>query len=309
MKHVAPNPPLAAALVLVAAAFVAGTTLLAKALGTDALGDPLHPLQISNGRFLFAFSAIGSVALARRIRIVNPDLRRHALRSGFGWLGVSLMFAAAAFIPLTDATAISFLNPVFAMMLAIPLLGETVGRVRWSAAVIALVGALILLRPSPDSFNPAALLALAAAVALGVEVIVIKRLSGKEPPLQILLLNNTFGIVISTTAAAAFWQMPTLPQWGALAALGFLMAAAQTCFINAISRADASFVSPFWYATLVFAALYDFALFDVVPDWISVVGAVVILTGAALLAWREARIRPSGDSRSGRGPTTPLPPR
>lgn len=209
------------------------------------------------------------------------------------------MFAAAAFIPLSDATAISFLNPVFAMMLAIPLLGEKVGPVRWSAAGVALIGAAILLRPSPDSFNPAALLALAAALSMGIEVIFIKRLSGKEGALQILLLNNLFGVVISTVAVLMVFKLPSLPQLMGLAALGFLMAAAQTCFINAIARADASFVSPFWYATLVFAALYDALVFGVLPDWVSVLGAVVILTGAGLLAWREARIRPSADTRPG----------
>ena len=56
------NPPLAAIFVLVATTFIAGTTLVAKALGTDALGAPLHPLQVSHGRFLFAFIAISSVA-------------------------------------------------------------------------------------------------------------------------------------------------------------------------------------------------------------------------------------------------------
>ncbi|SPF79835.1 DMT family transporter [Pseudoprimorskyibacter insulae] len=295
-SHVMPNPPRAAGLTLLASAFVAGTTLLAKSLGTDALGDPLHPLQISNGRFIFAFIAISSVVLARRVRFENPDLKTHVKRSAFGWLGVSLMFAAAAFIPLSDATAISFLNPVFAMMLAIPLLGEKVGPIRWSAAIIALIGAVILLRPSPDSFQPAALLALAAALALGTEVIFIKRLSGREAPLQILWFNNLFGLGISTLAMLAFWQPPTGAQWLALAALGGLMALAQTCFINAISRADASFVSPFWYATLIFAAFYDFNVYGVVPDWVSVVGALVILSGAALLAWREARLKPSGDT-------------
>ncbi|EEX12669.1 conserved hypothetical protein [Citreicella sp. SE45] len=51
----------------------------------------------------------------------------------------------------------------------------------------------------------------------------------------------------------------------ALAGIGVLMAGARSCFIQAIRRADTSFVSPFWYATLVFAALYDMAIFGVVP--------------------------------------------
>ena len=83
--------------------------------------------------------------------------------------------------------------------------------------------------------------------------------------------------------------MPTSEQWGALAALGILMAAAQACFVNAMARAEASFITPFSYVTLLFASLYDLIIFDVWPDWISVLGALTILSGASLLAWRERR--------------------
>lgn len=284
------NPALAALLTLCAAAFAAGTTLLAKALGTGALGPEMHALQVSHGRFLFAFLAIGTVTVVMRPRFSRPDLKLHTMRSSLGWGGVTLMFAAAAFIPLSDATAISFLNPVFAMMLAIPLLGETVGRVRWSAAGIALLGAAILTRPGGGVVELGALLALGAAFLLGAEVILIKRLSGREGPVQILLVNNGIGLVIATVAAAFVWQWPNPQQWAALAAIGVLMASAQACFVNAMARADASFVAPFFYAALVFAALYDALIFGVIPDAVSITGAAIILCGAGLLAWREARL-------------------
>jgi len=58
-----------------------------------------------------------------------------------------------------------------------------------------------------------------------------------------------------------------------------------------MARADASFVAPFFYAALVFAAIYDAAVFNVLPDGISILGACIILTGAGLLAWREGRVR------------------
>ncbi len=298
------NPLLAAVLTLLASAFVAGTTLLAKMLGTDALGPALNPLQISQGRFIFAFLAFAVAATVMRIRFTQIAWKTHTLRVAFGWGGVTLMFAAAAFIPLSDATAISFLNPVIGMLLAIPLLGERVGPVRLSAAAIALVGAMILLRPTPEAFQPAALLAVGAAVSLGIEVIVIKRLTGREGPLQILLINNVIGVGIASAAAVWVWIAPTLHQWLALAGIGFLMAAAQTCFTNAIARADASFVGPFFYATLVFAALYDFVVFGVRPDAVSVIGTLIILCGAGLLMWREGRIRPSAGSPVGKM-TTP----
>lgn len=287
------NPPLAVAFMLTATLFVAATTLLAKALGTDTLGPPLNPLQISHGRFLFAWIAIAGAVAVIRPRFSRPHWPLHIGRTVFGWGGVSLMFAALAFIPISDATAISFLNPVFGMVLAIPLLGERVGPWRWLAAAIALIGTLILLRPTPGSFQPAALLALAAALFMGLELILLKRLSGREGPLQILFLNNSLGLALASLAVLFVWLPPTPAQWAALAGLGLLMALAQACYVNAMARADASFVTPFSFLTLVFAALFDAVVFRALPDLISVTGSAIIISGAALLAWREASLRKS----------------
>ena len=282
------NPTAAVGLMVLATVFIAGTTLCAKALGTDTLGTPLHPLQISHGRFVFAFMGLLCVAAVLRPKIKAPVIKLHISRTLCGATGVTLMFAAVAFIPLSDATAISFLNPVFGMLLAIPFLGEKVGPWRWAAAAIAFVGALVLLRPSPDTFQVASMLALGAAFAMGCELIFIKKLADREPPMQILLVNNFIGWILMSTVMIPFWIAPTTAQWGVLVALGVMMAAAQTCFINAMARADASYVTPFSYLTLIFAAGYDWAIFKSVPDWVSVLGAVIIVSGAALLAWREA---------------------
>ena len=294
MTHSRPNPGLAAALILLASALIAGTTLFAKALGTGTYGAPLHPLQITFGRFLFAFLALSLAAGVLRPRFTRPNLPVHLLRPLTGAGGVTLMFAAVAFIPLADATAISFLNPVFAMLLAIPILGERVGPWRWAATAIALVGALILLRPGAGSFDPAALLALGAAVLLGFEINIIKILSGREGPFSILLVNNAIGLCLAGTAAFWIWVSPNTVQWALMAGVGVLMAMAQTCFVNAVARADASFVAPISYATLVFAALYDLTVYGVVPDGVTVLGALIIIAGGALLAWREAM--PRGNS-------------
>ncbi|MEP5731741.1 MAG: DMT family transporter [Sulfitobacter sp.] len=285
------NNALAAMLIVSATAFIAATTLMAKALGTDAYGAPLHPLQISHGRFLFAFVVISSAAAVFRPALTRPSWRLHFARTICGWGGITLMFAAVAFIPLADATAISFLNPVFGMILAIPLLGEKVGRVRWSAAGLAFVGALILLRPTPASFQPAALFALGAAVVMGFELIFIKKLAARENPFQILIFNNAIGLMIASVAVVPFWQMPTGTQWALLAGIGLCMAIAQTFFINGMARADASFAAPFSYGTLIFAALYDSLFYQVLPDVVTWLGAAIIIAGAVALALREARIK------------------
>lgn len=283
------NPPLAATLIAVACAFIALTTLIAKALGTTQFGTPMHPFQIVFGRFFFAFSTFAIAVAIFRPRLQRPHLPLHFARTFSGWGGLVLMFASVAHIPLADATAISFLNPVFGMIFAIPLLGEKVGKWRWLAAVIAFVGAVILLRPTPDSFQPAALFALGAALVLGFELNIIKKLTRRENPFSILLVNNGIGVGIATTAAVWVWIWPTPQQWALMALLGCAMAVAQTCFVNAMARADASFVAPFSYGTLIFAAVYDVLFYDVIPDAVTVLGATIIITGALLLAWREGR--------------------
>lgn len=294
MHVTAQNPRLAIALMISATAFIAGTSLLAKMIGTGQLGAPFHPLIITFGRFAFATLALWSAAAVLRPRFGAIHWRLHVMRTTCGWAGVTLMFAAVAYIPLSDATAISFLNPVFAMIFAVFLLRETVGPWRWAAAALSLCGAVILLRPGAGVLELGALIALGSALVLGFEVILIKRLSAREAPLQLLIVNNGIGLMIASVAAAAVWSTPNAAQWAALAGIGVLMAGAQACYLNAMARAEASFVVPFSYATLIFAALYDLVIFGVVPAPISLIGAAVIIAGAALLAWREARLRGKG---------------
>lgn len=290
MTPAASRPLTGAALMMLCCALIAVTTLIAKVLGRGVDGLALHPLQVSSGRFFFAL-----VVLLPILAWVRPSFRGaawpvHAGRAFCGWAGVSCMFAAAAMMPLADATAISFLSPLFTMLLAIPLLGERVGPWRWAAAGISLAGAVVLIRPGTDAFQVAALIALASALFMGMELILIKRLTGGEPPLRILAISNSIGTTISLTAATFVWIWPSPAQWALLATLGATMVSAQAVFIQAMRRGEASFVAPFFYATLVFAAVYDFLVFSVLPTAFSVAGAALIVAGAALLAWRE-RVR------------------
>lgn len=276
-------------MMLSACALIAVTTILAKWLGT---GDhALHPFQVTAGRFCFALIALAIAAAILRPTLTRPNMPLYAVRVLAGWSGVTLMFAAVTVIPVADATAISFLNPIFGMMLAIPLLGEKVGRWRWFAAAIGICGGVILLRPGPSTFDPGALIALTAAVIMGLEVTIIKLLTRREAPMQILLMANTMGSVIAITTASFVWITPSAEQWLAMAALGLTMLSAQVLYLQAIQAADASFVLPFSYATLVFAAVYDRLIFGATPDAVSYLGIAVILAGAGLLAWREARLR------------------
>ena len=268
-------------------AFVAACLVLAKIVQTDLLGEPLHPLQATQARFLFGFIGLFIFYSAFPIRFTKPDIKLHVIRTLCGFSAVTVMFTAAAIIPVSDATAISFLNPVFAMIFALPLLGEKIGKLRWTSALIGLLGAFVLLRPSASAFEPAALLALIAAVVMGLEFILIKILSTREQVLQILLINNVLGLLFSSISLLFVWNSPTLIQWIALSGIGFLMLGAQVCNLIALRGADASLVLPFSFTTLIFVTGYDFIVFAVTPDFISWVGAIIIIFGVSTIIFQQ----------------------
>lgn len=274
-----------AGMILCASVFVAGSTFCAKQLSIGE--DALSPFQVTWGRYFFALLAITLLIAVLRPKFSKARWPLHGVRVTTGAAGVTLMFAATGYIPLADVTAISFTNPVFAMVFAILFLGEKIGPIRWGCAGIALFGAVLLIRPGATSFEPAALLALGAALLFGLEVIALKVLGRAESAIQIILIANVVGTLILSCFAPFVWQWPTSTQWFFLAATGLLMICAQGFYTNALKLGEASFVLPFSYATLLFAAFYDFAFFQVVPTWLSILGGTIIVISGIVLAWRD----------------------
>ena len=278
------------ACVLISVALFAFASLLARLGGQpSAAGAPLHPAQLASGRFFFAWLAIALVALRFPLSFRGVPWLLHLKRSVCGWLGILFLFAAALQLPLAEANAIGYLSGIVTLALSAPMLGERVGPRRWSAAVLALVGGLFIAKPGTSAFDPAALLALLAALSIGIESIFIKRLSDREPPLRILFLNNTFGTGVSLIALPFFWHWPSAGQWGILAGIGVVLATTQFFNILAFQRGDASFIAPFWYGVPLFAALYDYLWFGTLIDHWSTLGIVLIITGGIVIARRERR--------------------
>ena len=274
-------------IMLLACSMFAASTMFAKLAGPSGAG--LHPLQVSAGRFLFALLPIAVMAAVAGTRMKTALWTHHVARTVFGWLGVSSMFAAAAVLSLSAATALSFLFPVIGMVLAILFLGERAGAWRWGAAMVSVLGALLVTNPGAEAIRPAALLGLASACFIGCETLFTKRLAMAEPVLRTMLYNSGLGTLIGGTAAAFVWQMPSAEGWGLLAAVGLSMATGQVLYIFALRRAAASHLLPLFYTTLLFATLYDWVLFAYLPGWVAALGMAMIAAGAAVIAWRQAR--------------------
>ncbi|EFL88235.1 putative integral membrane protein DUF6 [Ahrensia sp. R2A130] len=281
---------------LIAGALVAATSLFAKALGLPtASGAGLHPLQITAGRFVFAWFALALVLCGRptiRPAFHNVHWRWHIFRVLCGWSGITCMFAAVNYMPVAEATAISFLSPLLTMLLSVLLLGEHLTARKLLAAAMALCGAALILQPDASGLQPAGIMALGSAVLMGIEAIFIKRLSDAEPGMQILFVSNSIGMIIALAAASFVFTAPTGLQWLGLIALGTIMVTGQAFFIQSMKRGEASFVMPAFYSVLLFAALYDLAIFGVVPSSVAIAGSVLIVAAALLLAVKGSNNKP-----------------
>lgn len=267
----------------------AGSTFLSKLLGSGFYGTALHPLQVAHSRFAFGLLTAMLLFLASRRHVIRPHWRLHLLRSTLGWIGIAILFTGVIYIPASDAVALTFLNPIFAMMLAVLILHERVGKHRWTAAIIAFCGGVLLIRPEAAGINPVALLCLGGAALIGLEIVVIKMLSLREDVFQILLINNAIAATVATIPLFFTFEMPNAAQWGALAAVGVVMVTGQMLFLFAMRSSDASLVAPFIYATLIFVMLFDFGVLGVVPDLISLAGAGIIISCGSYIAIREHR--------------------
>jgi len=274
---------------LAASAFIGGTAVVAKILGKDYLGEPLSPFQISHSRFLYGFVFVLIFSLFNKIKIESPNPKLHIARTSLGWMGATILFGSSSLIPVNDAVALNFSNPVFAMIFSIIILKEKYFTYRWIAMIITFAGALILLRPNFSDLyvDPVALISIFGAICLGLEAMFIKLLTKYEKNTQILLINNFIGLIISSLIVIFFWQTPTFLQLLFCIIIGFLMICAQICFLMALRSNQLNFVIPFFYSTLIFVLFYDYLIFKQLPDYLSFIGSLLIMIGGIYLFLKE----------------------
>ena len=274
-------------LAVLASFFFASSTFLSKLLGSGEWGEPLNPLQIAHARFAFGLMTALALAVFVDLRLTRPNLKLHVLRSACGWTGIAILFTGVLYIPASDAVALTFLNPIFAMVFAVKILMERIDKQRWWAAAIALFGGILLIRPEANGLNPIALLCIFGAIIIGVEIVVIKLLTLREGVFQILVINNAIAVLLASIPLMFVFMMPTASQWLALTAVGVTMVIGQLLFLFAMKAIDASLVSPFIYSTLIFVGTLDYFILDVQPDAISLLGGAMIIASGSYIGLRE----------------------
>lgn len=279
------------------ASMIVGMVLIAVIdAAAKQVGSHLNSIQVVWGYF---FCFVVGLCLAPLVGIVSwGDLLRtdnlglQLLRAAMLVGSLNSLFASFRFLPLADATAISFASPLFVALLSAPLLGERVDRHLWGAAVAGFVGVAIVVRPGTALFQWAALLPVLGAVFFAVYQIVTRPLARSNAPVTILFYTGVGGLLLTSIAVGFVWQEPSAVDYAIFAAMGPLGLAAHLLIVRAFGLAPASLVAPFNYTRIVWAVLLGYILFDNVPDQMAIVGAALIVASGLYLVIRERRRGP-----------------
>lgn len=255
------------------------------------LGQAIDTIEVAFFRCLFGLVVLLPFIVTHgRQMLTSSHLRIHAVRAIFGIVAMLCSYYAIARLPLAAYTALSFTKPLFATVLAVIILGETVRWRRWGATAVGFGGVLVMMRPGAEAFDPAALFALGDALSIALLITLIKRVSAGEHPLAMLFYFGLFSVPLAAIPTAFVWRTPDLEQALILVAIGALGAVAQGCFICAFRAGEASAVAPFDYLRLLFAGIAGYVVFAELPDGWMLAGAAVIVASTLYIARREARL-------------------
>jgi len=269
-----------------------GVGFSVMAVGIKLLGHRLENFQIGFFRVVIGFVAILPFAASSGLaRLQTRHAGVHLVRAVFGLLAMYCSYYAIARMPLADYTGLSFTKPLFATLLAIAILGESVRWRRWTATLVGFLGVLVMVQPGAGTFQPASLAALTDSFSVAFLVTLVKRLPATETPLTMLFYFGLFATVMSIGPAIYSWQWPTLLEWLLLIGVGVLGALSQMFWIRAFRAGEASAVAPFDYLRLPIAATIGFVGFSELPTVWTFVGAAVIVASTLYIAHRESQLR------------------
>jgi drug/metabolite transporter (DMT)-like permease len=258
----------------------------------------LGPVEIGFFRQVFSLIPVLSL-LARQGGI--PMLRTerplgHLFRGLIGNSAMIIFFLSVARLPLADANALSFASPLFVTALSMPLLGEAVGRHRWSAVIVGFAGVLVMTNPGGGWFSGSAGLGagmgVLAAFMSAMMTITIRQLNKTEPPVRIVFYFAAIGaILFGGLTGLFFWVTPNLPELAGLAVIGLIGGLSQLLMTYAYRNAPASTLAPFGYVSILWSTMLGYLIWSDLPGQRMLIGAAVVIVSGLYIIYRETTQR------------------
>lgn len=266
-------------LMLMVAGLMAIDTALVRVLSGE-----LHALEIVFYRSLFGLVAVAPwLWRHRRAFGHTANFRLHLGRALLKLLALFAFFQAIAGAPLASVTAIAFTTPLFVAVGAVLFLGERLPALRIAAIVLGFIGVVIVVRPGAGLIDPAIVFAVVGAIGIAAIALMLKFLSGRDPPSTIVGLNLLLSVPLALLLALPVLGLPSWPMLGLLAFQGAVGAVSMTMVTRAMALCDASFLSPIEFVRLPLVALIAYLAFGEVSDlWVWVGGAVIFVAVVAL---------------------------
>ena len=239
--------------------------------------------------FRNAFAAIIAViALARtdeKFHIKKGSLPGLFARSICGGLGMILNFYAIDRIGLADANILNKMSPFFAIIASIFILKEIPKKADWIAVIIAFVGAIFIIKPSANVASLYALAGLLGGLGAGVAYTFVRKLGqqGERGPVIVAFFSMFTSCLCLPFMIADFHPMSGM-QWIFLILAGLSAAGGQFTVTAAYKYAPAKNISVFDYSQVIFASIWGAAFFGGLPDYLSVIGYVIVI-GCAVVRW------------------------
>jgi len=255
------------------------------------LSAEIESVQTAFFRAFFSVLLLAPMILTGRVQPWKSErIHGHFWRTAMGTTSMVLGFYAVSMLPLADATALAFSQPLFSVVLAALVLREKVRWRRWTATLVGFIGVLVMVRPGSGSLQPGAAVALLNALASATSILLVRRLSDSEKPLMILTQFALFSTLLLALPAIWFWKWPS--AWGWALAIGVSISATigQYFWVQAFAVGEMSAVAPFDYLRLPFAVFVGWMIWSEMPVVWTYVGAAIVIASALYIAYRESQI-------------------
>ena len=258
--------------------------------GLKLLAPHYPPLQVAalRGMSSLPFVLVWVLCTANVRSLLRVHWPLHLLRGALG-IGMMVGFVyGLRSMPLSTAYSITFIAPMLVTAMAGPLLGETVGRQRWIAIAIGMLGMLVILRPTGQGLATAGGLAVLIAAACYAASAITVRLLAQRDSVQAMVL--WFLVLLSLGAgllAAPGWVPVQGSDLWIIAGVGLAGSLAQVALTEAFRRGEASLIAPLEYTALFWVVCLDLVLWGVLPDTVTWIGAGIIVASGLYLLRRE----------------------
>lgn len=256
------------------------------------LGDDLPSVQSAFLRFATGLVILlpAMIGIARR-GLPQGSLPVFALRGGFHAAAMGLWFFAMSQIPMAEVTAIGYINPIIVTIGGALFFGEVFARRRLIAIAVAIIGALIVLRPGLREIEPGHLAQIGAAILFGGSYLTAKRLSQIAPAGVVVTMMSVTVAIILAPFALAVWEPVTLVQLAALFLVAIFATVAHYCMTRAFACAPMTVTQPVTFLQLVWASLLGWLAFGEAVDPYVLLGGAVIIGAISYMTWREAQLK------------------